>query len=454
MSITRSIVRNTANANCTSGVKSIPSGFNWPSELTLPTITCQGGRYDVDIRPQDLIDFSQFTNIVYVDSTRPNDLGSGASWGAAKQSIKAALTVAAGNTGGTRIFIRSGVYDSSLSISAGDLSSVLSNKSVTLEAVYGRVVTGAFDSLTWSLSASKAYTYEATVSDAITAYNPLIKDSYGDYRRYEPVASIADVESTEGSFYVDGTTAYIHPHGGVVASNDNVRIYRNIRGGVMLNTGDVYMNGIDFEGGKTGAVYAFAQLDDKYLVDENCTYKYVVAGSFDDIDRYSSVIYRRFLLRYSIDTQASSNSGDAYGVSTEDSTTPSLMCLRCSGVNNGYVTDTARSVNGFTSHQGLKGVDVGGYYDGNLGPHVVGVDDDTQILCVGTYVGASAGDVLFGGSFGYGGFLMAGGTNNLYLIECKDRANDVAIRANLPSSIDVYDHDGTGAIEGDGVVSM
>ena len=216
-----------------------------PSELTGLTPMVKAGKYDSSVKPTDLIDVSSFTDTVYVNINRTDDTGSGNQWSTAKKYLSSAITAANAKAGPTRIFVMAGVYPKFAAFGSAN-AAVLPNKKISIEAVYGRAICGAFDALTWAKTGGQTNVYEAARSAAQTAYNPLIVDQNGDYIPYTYQTSIANVDANPGSWYTDNVTVYLHAHDSTPVNNLNSRVYYDNFGAFITTTNDLYIAGFDF----------------------------------------------------------------------------------------------------------------------------------------------------------------------------------------------------------------
>ena len=412
-----------------------------PSELTGLTPMIKAGKYDSSVKPTDLIDVSSFTDTVYVNINRTDDTGSGNQWSTAKKYLSSAITAANAKAGPTRIFVMAGVYPKFAAFGSAN-AAVLPNKKISIEAVYGRAICGAFDALTWAKTGGRINVYEAARAAAQTAYNPLIVDQNGDYIPYTYQTSIANVDANPGSWYTDNVAVYLHAHDSAPVNNLNSRVYYDNFGAFITTTNDLYIAGFDFEGGKAPLTVSGGTSNKVVTVD--CTGKYGAAGARAVMTGRDGFQILGCKIWAAWDCQASSNSKDGFNVHREGTTIPFALTVRCKGYNNGTLV-TSLSNNGYTLHDGVAGVDIGGQYYYSYGTSSGHVDDDTLVYHYGARVGYTTGDTMrASGTINYGGFGIWNGNGKMYLESCEDVGCLVGLFTSALSEIYIKDYSGTG----------
>jgi len=412
-----------------------------PAELSglMPIINL--GRFDCNIKPNDISEISEYTDTVYVNIARTDDAGSGNQWSSAKKYLSSAITAANAKAGPTRIFVMAGVYPKIAAFGSAN-AAVFPNKKISIEAVYGRVQTGAFDDLTWAKTGGQVNVYEAARSSAQTAYNPLLTDQFGDYLSYTYQSSIANVDANPGSWYTDNTTVYVHAHDSSPVSNKNARVYYDNYGAYFTTVNDLYIAGFDFEGGKAPLTVTGGTNNKVLTVD--CSGKYGAAGARSVMTARDGFQILGCKLWAAWDCVASSNSKDGFNVHKEGSTIPFALTVRCKGYNNGTLVSSL-SNNGYTLHEGVAGVDIGGEYYYSYGTSSGHVDDDTLVYHYGARVGYTVGDTMrVAGSINYGGYGIFNGNGAMYLDSCEDVGCLVGLYTGLDANIYIRNHTGTG----------
>ena len=428
-----------------------PTGFTTPSYLTGIQAIKNGNIYDCSIKPEDLLDVSTYTNYLYVDYTRPDSSGDGRSWATAEKGIGQAIDTAITDAVATRIFVRGGSYTRAYTICNGNAAKVLTAP-ISIEAVYGRVETGTFDALTWSANGTYPLVYETTRSNSSHVIDPSFKDQDGDYRSYELATSLADCSANPGSWYTDNVTTYVHHFSSVPVSNANARVLLNAEAGRFNSNQDIYMRGIDIQGGSSGALKIEGGSTNKIVID-NCSAKFAQTGpvvSPTAIDGYQVLGCGLFA---AFDSEASKNSKDGFNFHKEGANIPSALLVRCKGRGNGSLAASSVSNNGFTTHDGVVSVDIGGDWLGNYGAGSAHVNDGTQQWSVGSVSGDSVGDVILGGSLDYGAFGAWDGSPEMWLDSCRDVGAFSGIESGGTATVKTRNHSGTGIQGGAGTIT-
>lgn len=434
----------------------MPSGFNWPSELPSVTAYHYGDNYYCNLEPEDIIDPSTFTAVLYVHGVNGSDSNNGTTWSLAKKSIQSAMLVATASGVATRILVYApaGPYYRSIGVAA-DGSDRSGSVPIMLEAINGRVVTGPWDNLTYSLASGAAKTYQATRSNVMRVFNPTITNPNGGMLEYaykggaDNTARIAAVEAAAGSWSMstDGTTFYVHPYGDVVPTDVNTRAILFSAGLGWNGNSNLYIRGFDFQGGKDGAIKIFGGSTNK-VVTVDCTFNYS-AASLTQASGTTTIdgaqIYGCGLIAF-FGCSANFNQKDGFNVTAAGAVKPSMLLVNCNGNFNGVNPSTSN--NGYTTHAGCKTIDIGGRYIGNFGIASGHVANGTQVWSVGTTAGASPGDEPFYGTLNaaFGAWL---GTAELWLDSCRDYGSPLGIYAEGGGKVYIRGHLGTGPKSGD-----
>lgn len=436
-------------ANGSLGVfgESIPSGFNWPQGLPDVEAYKSGNSYYSNVKPGDFIDFSVFTNALYVDINMPDSSGDGLSWATAEKGIGQAIDTAIASGLPTRILVRGGIYPRAYSVGNANLKKNLTAP-VCIEAVYGRVITGTFDDLTYTKTTGRNNVYESARSNAVCAFDPRVDTTNFHNKTYAKVNSVAECDSTPGSFYTDNVSVYVHTFNSTPANNKNTRITLNAIGASFGGNHDIYVYGFEFLGGNNGAFSANNGSGNSVVVNK-CKAMYAALGSWpSSITPKDGFQINGCSVFCAFDSEASFNSKDGFNLHDEGAVKPSMITVNCSGFDNGKVTGAAASCNGVTVHDGLSAIDIGGIWLGSVGTNAGHVDNDTHVWHFGSVAGNSDGDIYNGGSINYGGFGAWSGTAKLWLSNCTDEGCRVGVLASGGAEIFTRNHSGTGLIYG------
>jgi hypothetical protein len=412
-----------------------------PTELAGITASRSGDSYTCNITPQSLWDTTGITSTVYVDSARSDDTGNGTSWATAKKSIEAGIFAANATGVATRLVVKSGIYYRAISVGKDSAPKTVTVP-LLIEAVYGRVISGTFDVLSYTKTGGQVNVYQATRSGINVVVNPAIKDVNGDYVRYTSVSSIAACDSTAGSFYTDNITLYVHPHNSTPANNINTRAYLNVAGADFKTTHNLMVRGVDFEGGNNSP-FTCRDGTGNLVVMDNCSAKYGALNPLSTIvgkDGFQVLGCKVFA---AFDCQASSNGKDGINIHAQGAVKPFGLTVRCKAYSNGAVL-TSTSNNGLTYHDGCAGVDIGGVYLQSVGCNHGHVDDNTQVWSFGSISGDSDGDTPNGGTWDWGGFGMWNGTGKLWLDSCVDVGSRIGVYAAGGATVYLRNHTGSG----------
>jgi len=440
----------------------VPTGFTLPTVLSGLEVYKNGNDYSTNIRPIDLIDTSTIANVLHVDIETGVDTNSGSTWGTAVKSVWRAIELALAPSLGvdTRIFIKGGIYPRENSFLKNNVRWNMKDIKITFEAKYGRALIGAFSNNTWALEGGQTNVYTATVTDAVIAVNPsLLTNKISlesrcrqGYTQYKNVTSIAEVESTEGSLWVNGTSVYVHPHGSVPATNLNARVYEHKELLGMSSAGEIFMRNIDTEGGRLGAVYQGDEnvFSGKFVTD-NTSHRYCIGGSFASPTAWNAFTLPDLQLQAYFNTDASYGSADGFALKGgQTNQNCSLLAVNCVSNYGGLLTQRApsgnkpSSVNGFTGHNGLVSISVGGEYVGCAGTPIALVNDSTLAWVLGATIGDSEGDVINGKSIITGGASAADANCKLWLDSCQALGCDRELTSESGAEILLRNHTGSG----------
>lgn len=470
-------------ASSTSSIENLPAPRGFTNSAFPPSLIAErvGNSYSCSLTPESFIDFdSDFSVKMYADFEAADNGGDGLSWANAKKAIGACIDVAIASATDTIIFVKAGVYPRFSSfMNVGSEKTLTCN--IAVVAVGGRVQAGPFETLTWSTlsndgawssqtgaaSAGDVYTnnnetwvllvnladitssepsasnsdwqiasavYQTSRSNAQQVLNPQFKQPDGSYYRYAAVASLADCAAQGGSWYTDDSITYVNTLNGVPATDLNARTFLAARNFSYQGAFKVYLYGIDFEGGSSGAI----DPEDATTVASKCSFKYALSG--DQAGTLVAVdgVVSEGGLFVAFDSEASNNSKDGFNIHDSGVGVGHSLTVNCSGFKNGQIVDGTASCNGLTNHDGGTSIDIGGVYLGSLGANVAIVNDNTEVWCFGTIAGNSGGDY---DTISTGGF-SAGSGSALYLENCTDEGTSVGL--NSGGVIYIRNYSGTG----------
>lgn len=428
-------------------VQSPPVGFNWPAGLPEVIAYKNGDAYSCNIRPEDLIDFSVFTNTQYVDINRPDSSGDGLSWATAEKGIGHAIDNAIASGQPTRILVRGGIYPRAYSLCNANLTKTLTAP-ISIESVYGDVTTGTFDDLTYTKTVGQDYVYQATRSNVGALIDPSVSTLRANGKLYTLVSSIAECNSTQGSFYTDATTLYVHSFDSSEVNNGNCIAALNAIGGSVFGNYDIYLSGLTLLGGSGGALEV-KNGSTNTVVANRCSFNLAVSGASDSAQTPKDgvqILGCKLFAAFNCD--ASLNSKDGFNLHIQGAVEPAMLTVNCTGFDNGQIVSASQSNNGITVHDGLKAIDIGSTWLGSVGTNAGHISDGTQVWHFGAIAGQSNGDVYNSGSINYGGFGVWSGAAEMWLDWCTDYSTSIGITAGGTANAYVRNHSGTGARSG------
>ncbi len=440
-------IAETVNGLIDSGIQytASPAGFNWPEDLPEVYAAKVGGTYQCNLKPEDLIDFSVFTNTLYVDSNKPDSSGDGTSWAQAERAIGAAIDTAISSGLPTRILVKGGIYSRFKSIGHANAIKALTAP-ISIESVYGDVITGTFDELTYTKTAGQDFVYETARSNALAVIDPSSLSKRASSKLYTEVGSISECNALSGSFYTDNVTVYVHTFNSAPASNGNTLIGLSAEGASFSGNHNIYMSGIKCIGGNDGAFSVRGGIDN-YVVVNGCSFNLAYGGGGGGTPKDGCQILGCGLFA-AFNSDVSLNSKDGFNLHVEGEVSPSMLTVNCTGFDNGYIDNTSTSNNGITVHDGLKAIDIGGNWLGSIGTNAGHVGDGTQVWHFGSTAGQSEGDIINGGPINYGGFGVWSGAAEMWLESCTDFSTSIGVTASGTANAYLKNHSGTGARNG------
>jgi hypothetical protein len=362
----------------------------------------------------------------YVDINRADDAGDGLSWAAAKKSINAAIT--AGNAGAVPfiVYVRAGLY------TRANAANTTPNKACALIAVGGRVETGWFDALTWTLDSGT--TYKATRADVRRVIDLATVDQDGLRPDLPFAASLAACRATPGSWWTDNVTVYVTRADAAAVTDANSRALLMTGNSAVMRSstgGNMYVSGFDV----MGSIPLILQGASPYrFVAEDCTFRY---SSGDDgiviatRNMWAGVTILNIQAAAFIRCDASANQGDGFNSHINAGVQAFVFTMDCTGFNNGRQGSTSN--NFITTHDGGKWIDLRGVAARNAGGQVAIVNDNTAMWCIDTFCYASRGDVILGGTVPPSDFLVdqteGAGGSKLFLENCAAAGSQYSINA-------------------------
>lgn len=441
-----SMIRKNVNLK-TGELVNTPIGFNLPVSLSDLKVYQIGDNYTSSIEPEDLIDIKSFPNKLYVDNQRGAS-GNGLSWATSVESIGDAVALAITSSVATRIFVRGGSYPRNQSIGGSGGTVRVLTADISIEAVYGKVETGPFDSLSWTLNGSFSNVWQTSRSSSVIALDLLTKDDNGNYPMLEKATSISDCNDKPASWFTDNATVYIHNRTSSQVNNLNTRVFLAARNATFEGNFSFYLSGLELQCGVSAALQPRNGIVNAVVSD--CKFLYAVGGTFASPVTIDGVTSLDCDLFAAFNSECSLNSKDGFNFHTNTAQPPIALMVNSSGFGNGAILNTSQSNNGLTMHDGGTLIDIGGEWLSSIGTNSGHINDGTQAWCLGSIAGMSEGDEINGGGIDYGAFGMwdASGTNEMWLDGCTDIGSSIGIHAGTGTTIKIRNHNGVGIHEG------
>jgi hypothetical protein len=433
----------------------VPMPDQWASP-NLPLVSIYrmaGGVYAAAFNP-DL--YRPFANsaadaTIYVDPVSGNDANDGTS-ASPKQSLAAAVATAVDNL---RVVAKGGVYVGSLGFDGATItaSRLIVESWDGAPVVSSRVVSG----VSWTHVGNNVYT--ATVANAgcvVDASNPA-PNGMPDW--LYPRTSQADVEATPGTYWIDGSTVYVHtfdsraPDADIIVYDTQPNFIYSVNGGIAWMS-DIHCYGGDSPLRMRYAVQARAGTF--YLT--RCSGNYGCSstsgvGNGVQIDgKWSGVL---------VECSAALNLRDGFNYKGVGFVVPNIVEIGCNGSDNGRegADHGSGSHNGSTMHDAGTIVRINGTYLRNL-RNIHDVSDPVvatnngyfthswNLGCVAGYSRGSTGSPDNANGFRIGHPADPDDESLMWLYGCSNHAPGYD-RSTAGSGATIYSLDFTGSAAGD-----
>lgn len=272
------------------------------------------------------------------------------------------------------IVVASGVYE----FGEGFNGATAANKNIAIVAASGaNVVVTVSMQLTWAKLSGYSNVYNTSRTYVGTVFDKKTLTSEGDYTGYVKRNSIAEVDSTPGSYYYSGSNLYVHALKSAVVTNDNVIVF--LTRPALSNKGNfkTYLEGIKIYGGHTGSVEVGTTIssDKPLLVAKNCEFKYATEGN-GGVSSTGADVYLQ-----NCKTALNFRDGNNYHVG--NGVIPNAIEVGCTSYKNGIGRGTNED-NASTMHDGGSIIRVNGDYSKSEGPNVHDINSGTQSWIIGS----------------------------------------------------------------------
>ena len=201
--------------------------------------------------------------------------------------------------------------------------------------------------------------------------------SFVDFFELKKVNSLAEVQSTPGTFYIDGSNLVSVRLMDDRAVDDDMCAFRDVAYTATDTNGAsvLVLDGIIMEGWANG----FRPVGSGVLYARNCQFNYSGTAASD------GGLMAKGWRAYLDHCGASRNANDGFNYHANGTAKSDAQEFKCFGYKNGsYVYGSpATNKNASTAHDGCQIVRAGCYYSGSLGPVVVDVHAKTKSYNVG-----------------------------------------------------------------------
>lgn len=365
-----------------------PSGLGWPSRFAFDAIELPNGEFTAILDPRSLVNPAIWTGPVFYVSTTGSDSAAG-TLAAPVRSIWKATALGDATGAPYRVMIRGGQYRMPNSINGQPPTWPTPPTGALKEPVQpcafiaydGRVEIATMLDLTFPGSKDATQTncfLIANCAGARRVFDRTRLDSYGNFFELTAAANLSACNSTANTWFQSGSSLYIN-WGNTVPSYTTLLVLANAYSSAFLtNKADVYMEGINFFGGNNGAVL-FDNTSARNIVGVDCEYAYSgssAAGIAGFRVRRSAGLTALFHCR------AYDNSTDGFNIHADGVAGVFFLTVGCRALANGVSPNA--SCNGWTTHDDVIGIDIGGDYGPQIDGSTVHSIESAKVWCLGT----------------------------------------------------------------------
>ena len=348
------------------GIRIVPSpiGFNWNAPII---VFKSNGKYKTDF---DVSKYQITGKTYYVDVNNGNDSNDGLTLQTALKTISVALAKSDVDV----ILINGGLYQKGRGMTNGSVLTL--TRPISMKALPGQTVIISFNdsATTFTKVSGKTYTYQGSRTGIGRIFDAKFKDSYGDYQELTKKTSIDEVEATPGSWFDDATYIYVHTSDSRVPDID-IRPYFRISPTISLNGFDLYMEGIEVQGGSSVIYSSYNSTPSSNFYAKNCIFKYSTV---------ENICTLKGAYQYLQNCVAARGALDGFNYHANGAVIPKAIEVSCVGRHNGTLGDGAD--NGSTIHDGGTIIRINCECHHNHGPNFADSNDNTKswnLGCIG-----------------------------------------------------------------------
>ncbi|MBR9840695.1 MAG: hypothetical protein GYB50_22810 [Rhodobacteraceae bacterium] len=356
-----------------------PAGLGWTATDTLYAALV-GSTWLCSVNPRALVSQEIWSGaVVYVDPEDGDDGndGLGDHWGdysRAKRNLHAAITAGNATGSGFLIKVKGGESPGENWATNNGAVEPTQHMGIICDAPMSYRV-GNWTN-TWTLDSGTCYYTTATSIGRVLRTDK--RDARGHYIDLEhtqnhgesDAAALAAVQSTEGTFWRDLAGGRVYVNIGREPGNRHIALLRNVRG-LEFDTStpkDIYIEGMHTEGGIDGA-FAVTGAGARNIVCVNSSFLY--QGHRTQIRNAVSVTQTEGLVAmFGVD--GSKGQKDGFGYHSDAGAGLAVLHINCVSADNGRLDEA--SINGFTTHDTVKSIDIGGRYGWGI--------NGTEVHCI------------------------------------------------------------------------
>lgn len=327
-----------------------------------------------DYNPTDHYPFAlaDADSVYYVDVATGSDSNAGTALAPFK-SLRYAIH---GRTGNVLVYVKAGEYLRADGFN--DPNPLCTGLIIKRWGDSGRIVSSMqFSGLSWSLTSGKTNTYQTTAASATLAVDKSNLSAAGDYTRLTLQTSIDNVEANANSYYISGSTVYVHTFDNR-SPDSNILVFESKRN-FLYNVADgtVWAEYLDCLGGDRPAQVSHTLDHSKQAECHffDCTFKY--GGGTRNGFSTDGEVYSYLKL-----CKAEGSVADGFNYHKLASSAPPVAVeIDCVGYSNGWNGATIN--NGSTMHDAGTAFRINGSYGNSEGRivHDVGNSHSWNVNC-------------------------------------------------------------------------
>jgi len=359
------------------GSTTFPAGLLWNTTTINGTFTISNGLYSANVTPQAIVDANIFTGAsFFVKGETGSDSNSGADFDNALRTIHAAITAGNATAAPYQIFLDTDELYNESSLSQNGNVQPSQNMAIRGVGSNPRAVymSGPHESnVSWALQSGT--TYQSSISAVKRVLDMSRTFDYGLPIDLEEVASIAECNETNDSFYFDNAGDIVYVNIGRDPTN-RLRVLRNFN--TMTNWSnavDIFLENFEIWGGGSGCVNLNTTDTSRNVVGVNCRFMAPASANKGSSPQDTLTIQGTGGILAFFECEASLGHKDGWNFHRNAATNPTQVLLaNCQGYWNG--SDADSSSNCFTTHDDVTSICIGcDFAKGEIGNTVHCIQD-------------------------------------------------------------------------------